>query len=94
MHARTHSTTAVAPAQRLETERSLLGPLPRRRFDTAYVEPRRVHPKFPFVEWGGVSYSVVPAYLGQMATCRVEVDSAILVVTCGGCWWATPAGAV
>ncbi|HET9442118.1 MAG TPA: IS21 family transposase [Acidimicrobiales bacterium] len=84
VHARAHSTTGVAPAQRLETERSLLGPLPRRRFDTAYVEPRRVHPKFPFVEWGGVPYSVVPAYVGQMATCRVEVDSPILVVTCGG----------
>ena len=84
VHARAHSTTGVAPAARLETERYLLGLLPRRRFDTAYVEPRRVHPKFPFVAWGGVPYSVVPAYVGQMATCRVEVDSPILVVTCGG----------
>lgn len=83
VHARAHSTTGVAPAARLETERSLLGPLPRRRFDTAYVDGRRVHPKFPFVEWDAVSYSVEPSCVGQMVTCRVEVDSPILVVTCG-----------
>jgi hypothetical protein len=40
IHARPHSVTGVAPALRLETERRLLGPLPRNRFDTAYRDSR------------------------------------------------------
>ena len=83
VHARPHSSTGVAPSARLETERALLGPLPRRRFDTAYVESRRVHPKWPLVEWDTVPYSVVPDCVGQTVTCRVEVDSGVLVITCG-----------
>ena len=30
-----------------------------------------------------MSYSVEPSCVGQMVSCRVEVDSAMLVVTCG-----------
>ncbi len=40
-------------------------PLPRRRFDTAYVEARRVHVAIPQIEWRGVRYSVPPRCLGQ-----------------------------
>jgi len=83
VHPRVHASTGVAPAVRLETERALLAALPRRRFDTAYVEARRVHPKWPLVEWDGVAYSVAPACVGQAVTCRVEVDSPWLVVTWG-----------
>ncbi|HET7488559.1 MAG TPA: IS21 family transposase [Acidimicrobiales bacterium] len=57
VHARVHSTTGATPAQRLVTERSLLGPLPRRRYDTAYVASRRVHPRLPLVEWDDVSWA-------------------------------------
>ena len=47
------------PAERLVVESvRLLGALPRRRFDTAYVEPRRVHVAVPQIEWRGVHYSV------------------------------------
>ena len=83
VHARVHSSTAATPAQRLATERALLGPLPRRRFDTAYADARRVHPRLPLVEWDGVPYSVEPSCVGQVVTCRVEVDSPELVVSWG-----------
>jgi transposase len=83
VHARRHSTTGVAPAERLETERRFLIPLPRRRFDTAYVQDHRVHPKLPLVAWDGVSYSVPPEVLGHKVTCRVEVDSTTLEILWG-----------
>jgi hypothetical protein len=83
VHARVHSTTGERPVDRLEVERRLLGPLPRRRFDTAYVEDRRVHPRLPLIEWGGVPYSVPPECLGQKVVCRVEVGSDILELSCG-----------
>lgn len=83
VHDRVHSTTGVAPAVRVETERRFLGPLPRRRFDTAYVEDRRVHPRLPLIEWDGVRYSVPPECLGHKVACRVEVDSTALEVISG-----------
>jgi len=61
-----------------------LAPLPRRRFDTAYVEARRVHVAVPLVTWDDVRYSVPPDCLGQMVTARVEVDATELVLSCGG----------
>jgi transposase len=83
VHARTHSTTGERPEDRLQVERGLLGPLPQRRFDTAYVEDRRVHPKLPLIEWDSVPYSVPPECLGQKVTCRREVDSEVLEVSLG-----------
>lgn len=84
VNARVHRTTKVAPSARLETERRFLGPLPRRRFDTAYAEPRRVHVALPLVEWGGVRYSVPPEALGQVVGARVEVDATDLELSWGG----------
>lgn len=84
VHTRPHSTTGVPPAQRLVIERRLLGSLPRRRFDTAYVADRRVHPKWPLVEWDSVPYSVPPEVVGSKVTCRVEVDSDVLEVSWAG----------
>jgi hypothetical protein len=83
VHSRRHSTTGVAPAARLETERRFLSALPRRRFDTAYVDSRRVHPRLPLVEWDGVPYSVPPGWVGHVVCCRVEVDSDTLEITAG-----------
>jgi transposase len=83
VHARPHSTTGVPPAERLETERRFLSALPRRRFDTAYADSRRVHPRLPLVEWDGVAYSVPPAWVGQLVRCRVEVDGDILEIGAG-----------
>jgi transposase len=84
VHARAHRTTGVAPAARLAVEQALLGGLPRRRFDTAYVEARRVHVAVPMIEWRGVRYSVPPACLGQKVEVRQEVDSALVEVRWAG----------
>jgi hypothetical protein len=53
------------PAKRFEVEHGFLKPLPARRFDTDYVEARRVHRALPFIEWDRVRYSVPPDCLGQ-----------------------------
>ena len=66
VNGRVHSTTGAVPAERLDTERQFLSPLPPRRFDTAYRDPRRVHLALPLIEWDGVRYSVPPGCVGQM----------------------------
>ena len=60
-----HRTTGVAPIERFAAEHGFFSPLPRRRFDTDYVEARRVHRALPLIEWERVRYSVPPACLGQ-----------------------------
>jgi transposase len=75
VHARPNRTTGVAPDERLVKEQRLLGALPRRRFDTAYVEVRRVHVAVPQIEWRGVRWSVPPACVGQRVEVRHEVDT-------------------
>jgi transposase len=84
VNGRVHGTTGCVPAERLSTERRFLRPLPRRRYDTAYAEPRRVHLAVPLVHWKGVRYSVTPACIGQLVSVREEVGSGELTVT-----WAT-----
>ena len=84
VHEVAHRSTGVAPAERLATERSFLRPLPRRRFDTAYVEPRRVHVAVPLVEWDGVRYSVPADCRGQLVEVRREVDADVVVVRWAG----------
>lgn len=84
VYARPHGTTGEAPALRLAAERPFLGPLPRRRFDTAYQESRRVHVAVPLIPWDEVRYSVPPECLGQAVACRVEVDSDLLEVSWAG----------
>jgi hypothetical protein len=58
--------------------------LPHRRFDTDYVESRRVHRALPFITWRGARYSVPPDCLGQLVEARVPVDSDQLTVTWAG----------
>jgi hypothetical protein len=84
VHCRVHRTTGATPTERLLAERSLLGPLPRRRYDTAYVEPRRVHVAVPMLEWRGVRYSVPPSALGQRVEVRQEVDQESIEVRFAG----------
>jgi hypothetical protein len=84
VHGRIHRTTGVAPAERFVVERELLGALPRRRFDTAYVEARRVHVAVPQIEWRGVRYSVPPTCLGQRVEVRQEVGSDTIEVLWAG----------
>ena len=84
VHARVHRSTGVTPAARFATERGFLSALPGRRFDTDYVESRRVHRALPFITWDGVRYSVPPECLGQLVEVRVPVDSDQLTVTWAG----------
>jgi len=74
VHAVASRTTGEPPAVRLEVERPFLARLPRVRFDTDYVETRRVHTAFPFVVIDGVRYSVPPRVLGQLVEIRRPVD--------------------
>ena len=79
LHARVHTvasrTTGEPPAMRLVVERPFLARLPRVRFDTDYVETRRVHTSFPFIVVDGVRYSIPPKVLGQLVEVRRPVDS-------------------
>lgn len=84
VNGRRHGTTGEVPAERLVLERPFLRPLPRRRYDTAYAEARRVHVGVPLVHWKGVRYSVSPGCIGQKVACREEVDSGELTITWAG----------
>jgi transposase len=79
-----HRSTGEPPLQRLEIEQRFLRPLPRTRFGTDYVEPRRVHVALPFIEWRGVRYSVPPTCLGQRVEVRQAVDDDRIVIRWAG----------
>jgi transposase len=84
IHSRLHRGIGEVPAERFAIEATLLGPLPRRRFDTAYVEARRVHVAIPQIEWRGVRYSVPPRCLGQRVEVRQEVESDVIEIRWAG----------
>jgi hypothetical protein len=74
VHGIASRTTGELPAVRLEVERPFLSALPRTRFDTDYVETRRVHTTFPFIVIDSVRYSVPSKLLGQAVEIRRPVD--------------------
>jgi transposase len=80
IHSRVHRGMGEIPDDRFAIEGPMLAPLPRRRFDTAYVESRRVHVAVPQIEWRGVHYSVPPRCLGQKVEVRQEVDSSTIEI--------------
>lgn len=84
LNGRPHRVTDALPDERLRAERALLAPLPRVRFDTAYMEVRRVHRALPLIEWNGVRYSVPPDVLGQRVEVRLPVDAERLEVRWAG----------
>ena len=84
IHSRLHRGIGEVPTDRFAIEATLLGALPRRRFDTAYVEPRRVHVAIPQIEWRGVRYSVPPTRLGQRVEVRQEVESDTIEIRWAG----------
>lgn len=79
LEARVHGvksrTTGERPADRLIVERPFLTPLPRVRFDTDYVETRRVHNIVPFISVDGGRYGLPANVLGQLVEVRRPVDS-------------------
>lgn len=75
VHAVPSRTTGERPDRRILLERSFLQPLPAGRFDTDYVETRRVHNILPFISVDGSRYSVPTNVLGQKVEIRRAVDS-------------------
>jgi hypothetical protein len=84
VHAIPSRTTGVPPAERAEVERDFRAPLPRVRFDTDYVETRRVHNIVPFIALDGVRYAVPPNVLGQLVEIRRPVDATTFEVRWAG----------
>ena len=75
VHSVESRSTGARPAQRLRLERPFLSPLSAHRFDTDYVQTRRVHNILPFVTVDGVRYSVPPEVLGQLVEVRRAVGA-------------------
>ena len=75
VHAVESRTTGARPVDRAAVEVPFLSPLPADRFDTDYVESRRVHNIVPFISIDGARYSVPPETLGQ----RVEIRRASML---------------
>ena len=88
LNVRVHSvpsrTTGELPSARLVVERPFLTALPRVRFDTDYVDTRRVHNIVPFVAVDGVRYSVPAEVLGQLVEVRRPVDADVFEIRCAG----------
>lgn len=77
-------TTGETPIDRLAVERDFLGGLPRVRFDTDYVETRRVHNILPFVSIDANRYSVPPAALGHTVEIRRKVNGSAVEIRLAG----------
>jgi hypothetical protein len=84
VHQVPHRTTGVPPAERLEVERRLLKPLPRTRFDTDYVDVRKVHRNICWFEYQAVRYSVPADLIGQTVEIRRPVGSDRITVLWAG----------
>jgi transposase len=84
VHAVASRTTGETPAVRLGLERPFLHRLPRVRFDTDYVESRRVHNIIPFIHVAGKRFSVPGAVLGQRVEVRRPVDSTSFDISWAG----------
>lgn len=77
-------TTGEPPAARLMVERDFLGALPRARFDSDYVEVRRVHNVLPFVWIDSNRYSVPPEALGHKVEIRRKVNGVNVEIRLAG----------
>ncbi len=84
VHAVESRTTGETPAARMAIERPLLGGLPRVRFDTDYVEVRRVHNVLPFVAIDANRYSVPPDALGHKVEIRRKVNATRVEIRLAG----------
>jgi len=84
VHAVESRTTGETPAARLAVEREFLGPVPRVRFDSDYVEVRRVHNVLPFVSIDANRYSVPPEALGHKVEIRRKVNGVTVQIRLAG----------
>jgi hypothetical protein len=81
VNAQVHSETAAVPAQRLMTERELLGPLPSLRAQIGKIVIRKVD-RLSCVRFGSARYSVPNEHVGAAVELRVR-DGVITVVRLG-----------
>ena len=81
VNAQVHSEIAAIPAERLETERPLLGALPSLRAQIGKVTKRKVD-RLSCVRFGSARYSVPTAHIGKEVELRVA-DGELLVVFFG-----------
>lgn len=77
-------TTGVRPEGALAVEKPFLAPLRKDRFDTDYVESRRVHNVVPLIQVDGIRYSLPPSVLNQIVEVRRAVDADTFDVIVGG----------
>lgn len=84
VHQVAHRTTGVSPGERMEVERQLLKPLPATRFDTDYIDIRKVHRNVPWFEYQAVRYSVPADLVGQTVEIRRQVGSDRITVRWAG----------
>lgn len=84
VHAVASRSTGARPAERLTVERPFLSPLPTERFDTDYIEARRVHNILPLISYEGARYSVPPEVLGQLVEIRRPVSAGRIEVRWAG----------
>jgi transposase len=84
VHGVASRSTGDAPMARLAVERAFLSPLPRVRFDSDYVESRRVHNIVPFITVDGARYSMPAETLGQLVEIRRRVDADEFTVSWAG----------
>jgi transposase len=75
---RIHGTVQEVVAERFEREKPYLKPLPARRYDTAYVELRRVAWD-GMVDVRGNRYAVPAEFAGKMLTVRIGLDGRLRV---------------
>ena len=80
VHPRPHRATGEAPEARLSCEAPLLGPLPRRRYDTVRREPRVASAPLSLIEVDTVPYSVPPELVGATLEIRIPVDAGVLEI--------------
>ena len=76
---RVHGTYRQQVYERYEADRQHLSALPRRRFDTAYREPRVVAWD-GYIDVRGNRYSVPAVYCGQVVTVHIGLDDSLRVV--------------
>lgn len=84
VHSVESRSTGETPTARMAVERDFLSPLPRVRFDTDYVETRRVHNAWPFVAIDANRYSVPPEALGHTVEIRRRVDADTVEIRLAG----------
>ena len=75
---RRHGTVREVVAERFERERPFLKPLPAQRYDTAYLEVRKVAWD-AYIEVRGNRYSVPANLVGQTVTVRIGLDGSLRV---------------